>query len=191
MNRNATIGILFTAGLSLAVSPIHPLLFSSVAQAQAQVQSVQVQSVQNRPEMTLTQLESILESAGSVEGGDGQWQITLEGRDLIVLADVINNRMRIVAPIVSASEVSAEQVQNMLLANFHTALDARYALSNGTVVAVFIHPLASLDENYLRSALTQVATAANTFGTSYSSGEIGFGPNQQSAPRPVRGTLSI
>ena len=111
MSHTATISILFAAGLSLSVGPVHPLLFHSAAQAQtSQAQSVQAQSVQTnsmpvRSEMTLAQLESILESAGSVDGSNGQWQITLAGRNMIVLADAANNRMRIVAPIVSASEV--------------------------------------------------------------------------------------
>ncbi len=32
----------------------------------------------------------------------------------------------------------------MMIANFHTALDARYAISDGVIYAAFIHPLSSL-----------------------------------------------
>ncbi|MFK8185568.1 MAG: type III secretion system chaperone [Phormidesmis sp.] len=182
MNRKFIVSVLGAAGLSLLIGQASPILQVSPVQAQSQAQA----------DMTVTQLDAILrDAANDVEGSNGQWQLTMEGRDLLVLADATNNRMRIVAPIVSANELSGEQVQSMLLANFHTALDARYALSNGTVVSVFVHPLASLDENYLRSALVQVATAANNFGTSYSSGGIGFGPNQQSAPSSSGDRLSI
>ena len=69
----------------------------------------------------------------------------------------------------------------MLVANFHAALDARYAVTDGTVVAVYVHPLASLQANELRSALRQVANLAANFGTSYSSGELGFGPENAPA----------
>lgn len=191
--RKATWGIAGGLSLSLLMGfgypPLSPLLGANpTTQSIAQAQTQQAEG------MTLARLEAILrEEATALEGDRGQWQLTLGDRPVIVLADAPNNRMRIVAPIVSASELSAEQVQSMLLANFHTALDARYALSDDTVVSIFVHPLSSLDESYLRSALSQVVTAADTFGTSYSSGEIGFGPNEQSAPAvlPPDGGLSI
>ncbi|MEO1127650.1 MAG: hypothetical protein AAFX95_26750 [Cyanobacteria bacterium J06639_16] len=137
---------------------------------------------QTRPdlleEMTIERLEEILQDAANdLQGGEGQWQLTLEGQSIIVLADAASNRMRIVAPVVAANTLSAQQVQAMLVANFHSALDARYAVTNGTVVAVFVHPFASLQAADLRSGLRQVANLATNFGTSYSSGELGFLPN--------------
>ncbi|MEO1351409.1 MAG: hypothetical protein AAFW84_21805 [Cyanobacteria bacterium J06635_15] len=137
---------------------------------------------QTRPdvleEMTIERLEDILQdTANDLQGGEGQWQLTLEGQSIIVLADAANNRMRIVAPVVDANTLSAQQVQAMLVANFHSTLDARYAVTNGTVVAVFVHPLASLQAADLQSGLRQVANLATNFGTSYSSGELGFLPN--------------
>ncbi|MEM9905506.1 MAG: hypothetical protein AAF921_10840 [Cyanobacteria bacterium P01_D01_bin.44] len=140
-------------------------------------------------EMTLDRLEAILQDeTNDLEGERGQWQITLEDQSVLVLADATSNRMRIVAPIVEANTLSAEQVQAMLVANFHSALDARYAVTNGAVVAVFVHPLSSLQENDFRSGLRQVANLASTFGTSYSSGELGFLPNRDpQEPVPARG----
>lgn len=187
MSRKAIYGILGGAGLSLLIGYGYPLLGNSPSQIFAQAQTQQA-------DMTLAQLEAILqEEASNVQGENGRWQITLGNRSLIVLADATNNRMRIVAPIVAASELTAQQIQGMLLANFHTALDARYALSEDTVVSVFVHPLSSLDEGYLRSALSQVATAADNFGTSYSSGGIGFGPGEQAGQEslPSADGLSI
>lgn len=189
--------ILGGAGLSLLISCGYPLISADsgqVATAQAQMEQTQTPAQAEAKEMTLTRLEAILQSeATDIQGGEGQWQLTIGDRSVVVLADASNNRMRIVAPIVAASELSPAQVQAMLLANFHTALDARYALSDDTVVSVFVHPLASLEERYLRSALAQVATAADNFGTTYSSGGLGFGPNEQSAPDelPAGGGLSI
>ena len=109
-----------------------------------------------------------------------QWQLNFAGRELLVLADPESDRMRVLAPIGDAQSVSPEQILRMMVANFHTALDARYAfISDGTVVAVYLHPLSSLQERDLRSALRQVAELADTFGTTYSSGEMIFGPGTQ------------
>ncbi|MEM7595784.1 MAG: hypothetical protein AAF383_30500, partial [Cyanobacteria bacterium P01_A01_bin.83] len=81
----------------------------------------------------------------------------------------------------------------MMVANFHTALDARYAISNGVVVTTFIHPLSSLQERDLLSALNQVSSLAETFGTSYTSGEVlfvpggnGDGDNSPPPPPPIQ-----
>ena len=61
-----------------------------------------------------------------------------------------------------------------LVANFHTALDTRYAIADGVIYSAFIYPLGSLTEEDLRSAIKQVTKARNTFGTEYSSGGIYF-----------------
>ncbi|MGD1930574.1 MAG: hypothetical protein ACFB12_16850, partial [Leptolyngbyaceae cyanobacterium] len=138
----------------------------ALAPARAQVQS----------EMTVEALEDILQDeAGNLQGSAGQWQLTLEGQTVVVLADEARNRMRIVTPIAAAETLSVEQVEAILLANFHSALDARYAVTEGTVVAVYVHPLGSLQASDLRSALRQVVTLAATFGTTYTSGELGIG----------------
>ncbi|MGF1522790.1 MAG: hypothetical protein ACFBSF_10800 [Leptolyngbyaceae cyanobacterium] len=142
---------------------------------------VQTQNGPNKLEaMTLERLAAILqEEALDLEGGDGQWQLLIEGQQLLVITDAASDRMRIVTPVAEANTLSVEQVEAMLVANFHTALDARYAVTEGTVVSVFVHPLSSLQEADLRSGLYQVATLANTFGTSYSSGGLGFGAPEE------------
>ena len=126
------------------------------------------------------------ETVNDIKVQPGQWRFSLNDISIIVIADAKTNRMRIVAPVVNANELTAEQVQKILVANFHTALDARYAISNGFVVSTFIHPLDSLQEKDLLSALNQVASLADTFGTTYSSGELLFVPSggreRQSSP---------
>lgn len=85
--------------------------------------------------MTVERLENIVRSqADAIEGENGQWQATLGEREMLVLANAEADRMRLVMPIKPASELSTEEVQSMMLANFHSALDARYAVSNGLVV---------------------------------------------------------
>ena len=63
----------------------------------------------------------------------------------------------------------------MMQANFDTTLDARYALAEGRVWAVYIHPLASLRDAQLLSGIGQTVNAALSYGTLYSSGALAFG----------------
>jgi len=58
----------------------------------------------------------------------------------------------------------------MMQANFDTAHDARYSIARDTVWAAYMHPLGSLQKKDFYSALTQVVTLAENYGTSYSSG---------------------
>ncbi len=143
--------------------------------------SVSAQSRNNIPfsleEMNVDKLDTILRDAiPNIKSQSSQWRFSLKGINLIVIADSRANRMRIIAPITEVSKVDGKQVSDMMTANFHTALDARYAISKGLVVATFVHPLNSLQERDLISALNQVSSLASTFGTSYSSGELLFLP---------------
>ncbi|MEM8672311.1 MAG: hypothetical protein AAGF83_00345 [Cyanobacteria bacterium P01_G01_bin.67] len=128
--------------------------------------------------MDMERLDAILQEqvAGNIATQPGQWRFSINEISIIVLADPNANRMRIFSPVMNAEELTSEQIQKMMLANFHTALDARYAISNGFVVTTFIHPLYSLQERDLLSALNQVSSLTATFGTSYSSGELLFVP---------------
>ena len=94
---------------------------------------------------------------------------------MALISDVNHDRMRIIAPITKYSELTLDQVKNMMESNFHKALDARYAESNDVVYSAFIHPMSPLSEAELIKALDQVATLALTFGTSYTSGELSYG----------------
>ncbi|MEE8126039.1 MAG: hypothetical protein V3T42_09525, partial [Nitrospirales bacterium] len=53
--------------------------------------------------------------------------------------------------------------------------DARYAVSQGILYSAFIHPLSTLDEGMLKSAMDQVANLALSFGSEYTSGSLVFG----------------
>ena len=123
---------------------------------------------------------------------NGQWLFTFADQPMVALVDEAVNRMRLVTPITAAENLTREQIQNMLTANFHTTLDGRYAVTNGTVVATFVHPLSSLQENDLQSALRQIAQLAENFGSTYSSGELllkpGGAPQQQNSQE---GSLQI
>lgn len=136
--------------------------------------------------MDIDRLDDILkEQVEAISTQPNQWQFSINDISVIVVADPNANRMRIFSPVMDAKELTSEQIQKMMLANFHTALDARYAIANGSVVTTFIHPLSSLQEQDLLSALNQVSSLAATFGTSYTSGELLFVPrgNGENSPR--------
>ena len=127
--------------------------------------------------MTNARLETILRRVEpGVKGGDGRWQMMREGVPLLVLTDEPHNRMRIIAPAAEIKDVNRDRLMRMTEANFATALDARYAAFKGVMWAAFIHPLDSLRERDLLSALQQVINLVKTAGTTYSSSELQFGP---------------
>ena len=153
----------------------------SLAQATPQLKPFEAQT----ETMSSQRLDAILRGESSdVRGQDNQWQLTIDGQQVVILVDEGRDRMRIVAPVIPAAQLNPEQVGNVLIANFHTALDARYAVTDGLLVAAFMHPLSSLQENNLRSALSQVVKLAQNFGTSYSSEGLSFGATQAPAPEP-------
>ena len=114
-----------------------------------------------------------------IEGDLGQWRFSVDSVSFYCITDVLHNRMRIISPIADIQNVSAEQMQKCLEANFHTALDIKYAISEGVMWATFIHPLKELTDNQVVSAITQVYSGVMTFGTYYSSGSLSFPTSDQ------------
>ncbi|MEM8718830.1 MAG: hypothetical protein AAGE84_05915 [Cyanobacteria bacterium P01_G01_bin.39] len=164
--------LLLGFALSIGLANYHQDIFWRSAVAQPAPEEF------NLEQMDVTKLDAILQEqvAGQITGQPGQWRFSINEISIIVVADPNANRMRIFSPVMDAQELTADQIQKMMVANFHTALDARYAISNGVVVTTFIHPLSSLQERDLLSALNQVSSLAETFGTSYTSGEVLFIP---------------
>ncbi len=146
---------------------------------------------QPREPMTLRTLHSILEEqASSLDGEEGEWRLTYQGVPMALLTSLQHDRMRIIAPIVRQEEVTEQQWGKILDANFHTALDGRYATSQGIVYAAYIHPLSPLDRAQVRSALRQVVQLVKSFGTTYSSGGLQFStPGDAAQGRTKDGTL--
>ncbi len=174
----------FTAGvLAAGLSLTSPALVSC-AQAQTNTQTnPQTDAQAGMQVMTLNRLDELLRAdLDEIEGNNGRWRFTIGERQVLILADDSRDRMRVFSPVVPTSELSNQQVQAMLAANFHTALDARYAVTDGAVVALYVHPLSTLQETNLRSALRQVVSLAETFGSSYTSSELTFGFEQQPDP---------
>ena len=103
------------------------------------------------------------------------WQMTIAGMPVTCVTDERHDRMRILTPVAKASAMSPQEKDRVLEANFHTALDARYAIFDGILYSVFIHPLSSLTDKQVESALEQVVTLAKTYGTAYTSSDLTFG----------------
>ena len=78
-------------------------------------------------------------------------------------------------PIRSAEGMTAEELNRLMQANFDAALDARYAVANGRLWGVFIHPLSPLEKDQFLSGLVQTVTVAKTYGTTFSGGAAVFG----------------
>ena len=129
------------------------------------------------PPMTADALDAaILELGANVDGPPGGLRFEYAGVSVACFSSVPHDRMRLVAPILRVDQLTPDQVGAMLVANYHSALDARYAVSDGVVYAAFLHPLGSLSESQLLSALDQVTALVHTFGTAYSSGALVYGP---------------
>ena len=134
-------------------------------------------------DMTNARMGRILATeADSVAGSDGNWQVILEQRMLFVITDPAANRMRIFTPVISSEDVDEKLMRAMLIANFHTALDAKYSLYEGFVISTFTHPLAELREHQFIDALRQVARLADNFGTTFSSTDLFFGGGREPTP---------
>lgn len=97
-----------------------------------------------------------------------------KGIELTCIYDETHDRMRIIAPIAARSDITPKQFENAMEANFHTALDARYALNQGILFAAYIHPLSLLTRGQVENALDQTSNLAATFGKEYSSGFLTY-----------------
>jgi len=98
---------------------------------------------------------------------------------MALVSDVKHDRMRIIAPITEYSVLTSEIKDVVMESNFHSALDARYAVSKGVLYSAYIHPMSPLTKQELESALNQVSTLALTFGSTYSSGVLIFNGKAQ------------
>lgn len=137
-------------------------------------------------------LELIEQEADTVQTNGNSYHFLLNEVRLICVFDENANRMRIIAPVVKLEEIGEEELLNALVANFHSALDVKYALSDEIIWSVFTHPLKELSEAQVVDAIQQVYAAALTFGSSYSSTNLVFPGNKKKVekvkPKPLNKT---
>lgn len=134
----------------------------------------------NAQEMDNEKLNAIIYTiSDEVEGTIGNWQFIVDSTLFICLTDELHNRMRIIAPIDKMENITDDQVNRCMQANFHTALDVRYSISEEVLWSAFIHPLRELSKDQVISAISQVYSCAKTFGTTYSSGALSFPTSEE------------
>lgn len=125
--------------------------------------------------MTVARLGEIVRALDpEAEDGGTAFQLVIEDVPVIIVTDPNADRMRVMVAIRSAAGIAPAEMERMLSANFDTALDARYAVAQGRLWSVFIHPLASLEKNEFLSGLGQVVILALTYGSTYQSGALAF-----------------
>lgn len=157
--------------LALTLCPV----LSMAQQATPTVPDVQIE-VETEGPMTLARLAGIVKAIDADVVAQGPTlQFSIDDIPVIIVADAAADRMRAMIPIASAEGLSTEDLLRLMQANFDTALDARYAVANGRLWGVFIHPLSPLEKNQLISALVQTVNVARTYGQTYSGGAHVFG----------------
>ncbi len=126
-------------------------------------------------EMDLKTLDSIISEMSDTSTKEGNsWEFVIKETFLICVTDDVNNRMRIIAPIKKYEDLKSFEMEDALEANFHSALDVRYAMSDNIIWAAFIHPLRELSEQQVVDAISQVYSAVVTFGDTYTSTHLSF-----------------
>ena len=144
----------------------------------AEPDPTQAPSSNREQKMDIVRLEGILrEIDANLEGGGGRWRFEHEGVEVYCMADPAADRMRFFVGVTNEADMTEEQRARVLEANFHSALDARYAVTSGTLFSAFLHPLSPLTTAEAIAGIEQVVTLAKTYGTSYTSGELIFAPS--------------
>ena len=105
----------------------------------------------------------------------GVWRFTIEQAPVFIVTDETNNRMRILVPVRSATDMTPEEVTRVMQANFDSALDARYAIAKDVLWSAFIHPLRTLHDKQFIAGIGQTVNLAATYGTTYTSGLLTYG----------------
>ncbi len=135
--------------------------------------------------MTLEKLGNIFENTtDSIVSQKSQWRFIIKEIPFIAIADSTHNRMRIISPIADSNRLTEELKTASLMANFHTALDVKYAISDNVLWSVFIHPLKQLTEDQVLDAISQVYYAHVNFGTTFSSTSLVFPGNRKPRKKP-------
>jgi len=136
--------------------------------------SIKAQSMNNET------LHSILCTVSdTLSGQTGQWQLLIDDVQMFCLTDELHNRMRIISPVTDVTEIGQEELMKCMVANFHSALDVRYSISDGIIWVAFIHPLRELTKEQVIDAMKQVYSGVLTFGGTYTSSNLSFPTNEE------------
>lgn len=141
--------------------------------------------------MNQSSLEKIIKDmAIESKGEKGVVEFNFNNIRMYLISDVKHNRMRIVAPVETYNNLTVEHKNAVLKSNFHLSLDARYAVSNGVLYSVYVHPLAELNNEQVKSAVNQVANLALSFGSQYTSGVLSYGGDNKKSSQNKKSSKS-
>jgi len=115
----------------------------------------------------LSTLSDEIEGEHRLEQENVNWQFEIDSVKFICSSNTTLDRLRIVSPIISTESTAPGEMKRCLEANFLTAVDTKYAISEGYVWSVFSHPLKELSEERIIDAISQVYSGVKTFGTHY------------------------
>ena len=136
---------------------------------------------ETEPPMTLQRMaEIVLVIDPEAQIGPGGLELTIADIPVLIVMNERANRMRAMVPIRSTEGIEADELLRLMQANFDAALDARYAIGQGRLWGVFIHPLAALEREQLLSALAQTVNLARSYGSLYTGGANVFGRGDSS-----------
>lgn len=141
--------------------------------------TAQAQSIRGSHESTVPtdnrRLQGMLAGSATILRGQGSmWAIQYRDVPMMVMTSEEHDRIRIMAMGGEESLAKEANLSLLMQVNFDKALDARYALFQEKLWAVYLHPLGTLREAGLTSALMQVANLVKTYGTTYSSSTLQF-----------------
>ena len=142
--------------------------------------------------MSIGKLQKIINTIGDdIKTENGKWQFKIDQIIFIVVTDSTKNRMRIISPITETLKLNDNVLKNALIANFHSALDVKYAISDGIMWSVFIHPLKELTGDQVKDAISQVYYSNTNFGTTYASTSLIFPGTKRKLTPPKKETSKI
>ena len=117
-------------GALVFTTVITPTIFSQPQKTVVQAQSPELQ---NRPTSQETLEEILEEIAQDVQINKNQILFKFENQSLLLVTASEADRMLMLIPVAKVEYVTSENMAKMMIANFHTALDGRYAIGNGVV----------------------------------------------------------
>lgn len=131
---------------------------------------------ESEPPMTLERMARIVMALDPEAKQMGPaFEMSVDDVPILIITDPRADRMRAMVPIRLAEDIDAAEWQRLMQANFDSALDARYAVAQGRLWAVFIHPLSPLQRDQFISGIGQTVNVAQTYGSLYTGGAMQFG----------------
>ncbi len=99
------------------------------------------------------------------------------------ITDSTNNRMQIMSPTMKSADLDKDLLLDTMTANFHSALDVRYAIANNIFWVAYIEPLKELNIIPIENAISQVYNAHITFGPTFYSTPLVFNTGRKKTTR--------